>query len=483
MRVAALAGALGLWALTACTSSESTPQPSPSTPSGITRGPSPGVAAPHSSPSPAPTVPLVLAVHATRQVGDVPLRVAHDLVRRSREGGDVVARWADLGQPGGGRARIRAAPTAAAAEDLLDDVRDDDRVLAVVPATAVDATVRVLSVGGRHPLRDPSGYPLRTAAVQAPPQVTTLSIVGDVMLGRRVAQASGDDPIRTLRPTARRLASADITVGNLESTLSDDGAPTQGGDSFHADPDILEGLELAGFDVVSLANNHVGDYGPRALRQTLAELRDADLPYVGAGRDLAEARSPVVVAHDEIRVGFIGTDSIGETPAATADRGGTNRLNMPPRTGPLNQRHLDRITGDIERLAAEVDVVVVLPHWGTQYTHVPEPSQRLAARAFAEAGADLVVGGHPHWVQGWELAGDAVVVHSLGNFVFDMDFQSKTMEGVFVEIVLWGEQVKAVEAVAYRLDRRFVPRVVTGAAAADILADVWSTSRGPYARP
>ena len=84
-------------------------------------------------------------------------------------------------------------------------------------------------------------------------------------------------------------------------------------------------------------------------------------------------------------------------------------------------------------------------------------------------------------MQGWETRGDAVVVHSLGNFVFDMDFQTKTMEGVFVEIVLWGDQVKAVEPVPYALDSRFVPRVVKGDRAEDILDDVWSTSRGPFA--
>ena len=78
---------------------------------------------------------------------------------------------------------------------------------------------------------------------------------------------------------------------------------------------------------------------------------------------------------------------------------------------------------------------------------------------------------------------DAVVVHSLGNFVFDMDFQTKTMEGIFVEIVLWGDQVKAVEPVPYRMDSRFVPRVVKGRQAERILADVWSTSRGPYKVP
>ncbi len=433
--------------------------------------------------TPARTVPLVFAVHATRAVADVPVAVARDLVRRSASDPDLAVRWAGLDQPGGGRADVRTATSAAAAEALLEEVREDDGVLAIVPATAVDASVRVLTVGARHPLRDPARYPLEIPSQAGPGEVTTLTMVGDVMLGRRVAQASGDDPIRTLRPTAKRLASAEITVGNLESTLSDNGRPTQGGDSFYADPAVLEGLELAGFDAVSLANNHAGDYGAGALRETLAELRDAGLPYVGAGRDLAEARRPVIITRDGVRVGFIGTESIGETPAATSDSGGTNRLNMPPRTGPLNERQLARISRDIARLAAEVDVVVVVPHWGTQYTHVPEASQRRAARAFAEAGADLVIGGHPHWVQGWEQVGDTVVVHSLGNFIFDMDFQTKTMEGVFVEVVLWGGDVKAVEPVAYTLDSRFVPRVVEGAEAADILDDVWSTGRGPFAEP
>ena len=392
-------------------------------------------------------------------------------------------RWADLEQPGSGRAEIRTAASAEAAEALLDDVRDDDGIMAIVPAAAVDATVRVLTVGGRHPLREPARYPLDAAATERQPEVTTMTIVGDVMLGRRVAQTSADDPIRPLRPTAKRLASAEITLGNIESTLSDDGSPTQGGDSFHADPEVIDGLELAGFDLAVLANNHLGDYGQRALRQTLAELRDAGLPYVGAGRDLREARKAVIIDRDGVRVGFIGTESIGETPAATAERGGTNRLNMPPRTGPLNGRQLERITRDIADLDKQVEVVVVIPHWGTQYTHVPEASQRRAAKAFAGAGADLVIGGHPHWVQGWETSGDAVVVHSLGNFVFDMDFQTKTMEGVFVEIVLWGDRVKAVEPVPYELDSRFVPRVVKGDTAERILADVWSTSRGPYDRP
>jgi poly-gamma-glutamate capsule biosynthesis protein CapA/YwtB (metallophosphatase superfamily) len=269
-------------------------------------------------------------------------------------------------------------------------------------------------------------------------------------------------------------------VGNFESTLSRNGSPTQGGDSFGADRQVVDGLELAGFDLVSLANNHVGDYGDRAMRSTFDRFEDRDIAVVGAGRDLAAARKPVVVERDGVRVGFLATESIGETPAATEDRAGTNRLNMPPRTGPLDRKALRRITGDIEALARRVDVVVVIPHWGTQYTHRPEPSQRQAARAFAAAGADLVIGGHPHWVQGWEVTESAVVVHSLGNFVFDMDFQTKTREGVFVEIVLWGGDVKAVEPVPYRIGDDFAPRRVSGDRAEDILSDVWRTSRGPF---
>ena len=142
-----------------------------------------------------------------------------------------------------------------------------------------------------------------------------------------------------------------------------------------------------------------------------------------------------------------------------------------------------RIAGDIADLSERVDVVVVIPHWGTQYTHRPEQSQRVAARAFAAAGADLVLGGHPHWVQGWERFGPTTVVHSLGNFVFDMDFQTKTREGVFLEIVLWGGAVKAMEPVPYVIDDQFRPRLVTGDRADGILDDMWRTSRGSYARP
>ena len=422
-------------------------------------------------------MPLALAVNATRIVSDVSVRAARHLEKAGADN------WSDIGQ-GKGRLRLIRATTATA-DQALDRVRSDPSVLAVVPASAVDGTVRTLTVGGRHPLRNPKSYPLYTAVPDPPPAVVTLTMVGDIMLARRVGERirAVDDPAAPMRPLAKRLAAADIKVGNFESTLSRDGSPTQGGDSFGADRRVVDGLKLAGIDLVSLANNHVGDYGDRAMRTTFERFENRGIDVVGAGRDLDEARKAVVIERHGVRIGFFGTESIGETPAATNGRAGTNRLNMPPRTGPLNRKALRRISDDIAELDKRVDVVVVIAHWGTQYTHQPEPSQRVAARAFAAAGADLVIGGHPHWVQGWEVSASAIVVHSLGNFVFDMDFQTKTQEGVFLEIVLWGGAVKAVEPVPYRIGSDFAPRRVTGERADDILSDVWRSSRGPFRSP
>ena len=158
-------------------------------------------------------------------------------------------------------------------------------------------------------------------------------------------------------------------------------------------------------------------------------------------------------------------------------------MRMPPRTGPLDRGDLRHVLGIVEDLETRVDVVVVLPHWGTQYTHVAEPVQSYVARRLAAAGADLVAGGHPHWVQGLERAGDAVVAHSLGNYLFDMDFMEQTMEGVTLTATFWGDRLMGVELTPYRMDSTFAPRRAEGDLAADILRDVWANSFGPFRSP
>jgi poly-gamma-glutamate synthesis protein (capsule biosynthesis protein) len=363
-------------------------------------------------------------------------------------------------------------------------VADPPSGVRVLPAHDVTPRLRVAVVDGVHPLRRPAAYPLQEPVpdgVDCPPRRgVTLTVVGDVMLGRGVA-AAADRPGAQLAATAPRLRRADVTVGNLESTLSRAGAPTQGGDSFAADPAVAGSLRRAGFDVLSLANNHAGDFGPVALRQTARRLRAAGLDTFGAGRDLAQARRPVVTTVRGSTYGFLGFNAIGETPYAGPGRTGANSVSMPPRTGPLDRRELRRFLADVRALDRRVDAVVVLPHWGTQYTNVPEPVQRYVARRLVAAGADLVVGGHPHWVQGMSTVGDAVVAHSLGNFVFDMDFMAETMVGVALETTWWGGRLVAVEPAPYRMDATFTPRWVPWDRAGDVLRLLGETS-GPAFR-
>jgi poly-gamma-glutamate capsule biosynthesis protein CapA/YwtB (metallophosphatase superfamily) len=307
--------------------------------------------------------------------------------------------------------------------------------------------------------------------------LTTLTVVGDIMLGRRVGEraAAEGDPSYPLRPMQRRLRSADITVGNLESTLSTEGSPTQGGDSFAADPEVARGLRTAGFDALSVANNHAGDYGETALVQTVDRLAAAGLRPFGAGRNLAGARRPAVVERHGVRFGFVGFNAIGETPEAGPSQPGASSVSMPIRTGPLDRAELDRLLEDVRLLAGRVDVVTVMPHWGDQYTERPLPIQEYVARRLVRAGADLVVGGHPHWVQGASLADDSLVVQSLGNFTFDMT-TPETNEGLVLEATYWGDELKGVDFVPYRIGADHAPRVVPYDAAERMFASFWRFS-------
>jgi poly-gamma-glutamate capsule biosynthesis protein CapA/YwtB (metallophosphatase superfamily) len=348
--------------------------------------------------------------------------------------------------------------------------------VAIVPASSVGPEVRVLSVDGVDPLRDPDDYLLRVVG-PTPGKVTTLSVVGDVMLGRRVGEvaAAHGDPSYPLRPMQRRLAAPDITVGNLEGTLSDVGAPTQGGDSFHADPRVRAGLRAAGFDALSLANNHAGDYGTAALVQTVDLLRSARLRPFGAGSDLAEARRPAVLTRHGTTFGFVGFNAIGETPEAGPRTPGASSVSMPPRTGPLDREELGSVLDDVRSLDERVDVVVVMPHWGEQYTERPWPVQTYVARQLVRAGADLVVGGHPHWVQGASMIGDALLVSSLGNFTFDMT-TPETNEGLVLEAIFWDDELKGATFVPYRIGPDHAPRMVPYAAAERMFANFWRFS-------
>jgi poly-gamma-glutamate synthesis protein (capsule biosynthesis protein) len=246
---------------------------------------------------------------------------------------------------------------------------------------------------------------------------------------------------------------------------------------------VLRGLAEAGLDALSLANNHTGDHGSGALVETVAAFRGSGIAPVGAGADLRAAIRPVVLEARGTSIGLLAFNAIGETPEAGAGPGALS-VSMPPRTGPLDRDELRRVLDAVRRLSRRVDAVVVLPHWGTQYTHVADPVQSFVGRRLVDAGAALVVGGHPHWVQGTERHRNGLIVHSLGNAVFDMDFMAETMEGVVLTVRIEDGRVVDADLTPYRMDAGFTPRLLRGAAAREVLADVRRHSRGglPSAR-
>ena len=350
----------------------------------------------------------------------------------------------------------------------LKAVERDPDAITVVPVHRVGPTVVAARVGGYDPVRDATG-------------VVSVTLTGDIMLVRNVPDADA-----SLAPMSRRLASADLTVGNLEMTLSRNGEPTVQvpvTDSFGGTPALLEPLRRAGFDALSLGNNHTGDYGPVALLETVQRLAGSPIEPFGAGANLREASRPAVLEVGDTSFAFVGFNAIGETPQAFPGEQGALSVRMPPRTGAsIDQGDLDHVAGIIRRAERQADVVIVLPHWGDQYTHTPVAAQRTVSERLVEAGADLVVGGHPHWVQGMDAVAGVPVIHSLGNFVFDMSRYQEALEGVVLETTWWGAELKAFRLVPYAMEiGPYVPRVVDGDRAADILGDVWGASTGPYA--
>jgi poly-gamma-glutamate capsule biosynthesis protein CapA/YwtB (metallophosphatase superfamily) len=464
-----------------------TPAPTPSTPEASSASNTQAGARATSSTTATPTgprLPLVLAAHATRAAGLGASRAVFDA---AAAGGRVA--WSDVDGTGDVLDVVRGASGGGAVPDTdaLTAVQSNPDTLAVVRADALGPAVAALPVDGIDPVTRPDAYPVSVpgdpAKPVAPSRVVTTLWVGDIMLGRRVGQqiAAARDPSLPFSGTADRLRSADLTIGNLECTLSRNGRPTQGGDSFGADASSLAGMRDAGFDVLVLANNHLGDYGDRALRETLTTARDG-FATTGAGETLAAALEPAVVERKGVRFGVLAFNAIGETPAATPSSAGALSVRMPPRTGPLNEEDLARVTDAVRGLRSRADVVVVYPHWGTQYVHEPVPEQRDVARRLVEAGATAVIGSHPHSVQGMDLHQGRLVAHSLGNFVFDMTFSTQVQQGVALELVFWGDRPMAARLLPYRIGDRYVPRWLDRGAEADrILGDVWGASTGPFA--
>lgn len=209
------------------------------------------------------------------------------------------------------------------------------------------------------------------------------------------------------------LQNADILMMNNEYTYSDRGYPIPGkAYTFRAAPSRVEVLQQLGVDIVSLANNHVYDYGEEALLDTFGTLERAEIPYVGAGRNLDEAKKIVYFVANGRKIAIVSATQIERsynyTKEATED--------VP---GVLKTLNPDKFLEVIKEAEKNSDYVIVYPHWGTEGTNVYGSDQRELAEAYVGAGADVIIGGHTHCLQGISYIEDVPVIYSLGNFWFN----------------------------------------------------------------
>ena len=275
-----------------------------------------------------------------------------------------------------------------------------------------------------------------------------LVFVGDVMLSRGVAyqiRKNGDFNYPFLK-IADYLNSFDLTVGNLEGPISDKGKNQGSIYSFRADPRLIEGLKYAGFDVMSLANNHIMDWGREALIDTRELLETGGIKTVGAGKDYSQANSPAVFEVKGQRIAFLNyTDLYLKSLSATEVSAGVSDFNA------------ENIEFRIKDLEKNGYLVIVLMHWGEEYQTKSNASQQKLARGFVDAGASMVVGHHSHVPQEIEQYGSGWIVYSLGNFVFDQNFSKETMRGMVVEVEVKKGEVVQVNPREVEINSTFQP--------------------------
>jgi poly-gamma-glutamate synthesis protein (capsule biosynthesis protein) len=252
-----------------------------------------------------------------------------------------------------------------------------------------------------------------------------LSFVGDVLLAstvETVMKRNGFDyPYREVLPL---LQQPDMTIANFESPVTTRGTPQQKDYVYRTSPDALPPFKEAGFDLVTLANNHTLDYGQPSLLDTMSYMDKAGILRVGAGHNADEAFKPVIVNKNGIKIAFLGFSRVVPD----------NSWKAGSKTPGLADTYAEkRPLDEIRKAKAEADLVVVLVHWGIERNDKPEAYQTTLGHHYIDAGADLVIGSHPHVLQGLESYKGKWIAYSLGNFIFTTNNVAETLESVVLD--------------------------------------------------
>ena len=292
----------------------------------------------------------------------------------------------------------------------------------------------------------------------------TIAFSGDNYFEGALRTRLDADPATAVGPFAEVLRGADLAIGNLETAIAVGGTRAAGKQfAFRAPPAAVDALRAAGYDAVSMANNHGLDYGSDGLAETLAVKRaQPDAFLIGIGGEEDEAFAPFVAEVKGQRVAVIAATQVLDSSliqawTATATQGGM-----------ASAKRVDRLVEEVRAARAAADTVVVFLHWGIEKETCPSADQQSLAATLVEAGADVVVGGHAHRLQGGGRLGNAVVHYGLGNFLFKENSAEGARTGVF-EVTVTGRRVDGYRWIPGRISGS-VPRPLAGEEAAAELA-------------
>ncbi len=293
-----------------------------------------------------------------------------------------------------------------------------------------------------------------------------ISAVGDIMLGGTAApvlrESGYDHPFVHVRAFLR---DSHVVFGNLEGPLTDRGEAVQGKEYvFRSPPDkVAPALRSAGFTVLSLANNHILDYGVEGLTQTLEALTAVGIHTVGAGKNLSEARRPALITTQGYTVAFL---AYSLTLPQLFYAGPKN-----PGTAFGHERH---VRADVAAARRRADIVIVSFHWGREGETTLREYQPELGHAAIEAGAHAVVGHHPHIVQGIEWYKSGVILYSLGNFTFG-SYSPMATQSVVAQFIFQRSQLRALTLIPIDVNNvevNFQPVPLYGSAADAVIEEL-----------
>lgn len=284
------------------------------------------------------------------------------------------------------------------------------------------------------------------------PIETTLVFGGDVMLSRVVGQkmVKYNNYNWPFEKVSDIFSRADIASINLESpfTKDDNHLVLTGSFSFDADPKSISGLNLAGIDVVTLANNHFGNQGQQGMADTFDLLSENKIEYIGAGKNLSEAHEGKIIEANGIKFGFLGYAYPDDLYVASENKSGL--------------ANMDTLLAkkDVAEFKKQVDVLIVEMHAGIEYVNTPNKQQKDFAHGVIDAGADLVIGHHPHWVQITEVYKGKPILYSLGNLIFDQMWSRETQQGGIAQVVYKNKSLDSIKIIPIHINDYGQPQIV-----------------------